>query len=147
MLTYATDMHWNNTFAPAKLIGIPYYIILSTWPSQEKYRKIMRFNYHRPIISTRCTKLWMYHRYIRVLTPIIHHLYQSCMTYHLWSTSANSSSHRTSFNKMKQRDAEKIELSVLIDFVIIDRQNQWPMNFWVISVWWLCALWLVPQKK
>ena len=64
---------------------------------------------------------------IRVLSPILHHLYQSCMAYHLRSTSANSSGHRTCFDKMKQREASNFSLSVLIDFVIIDRQNQRPM--------------------
>lgn len=64
MLPYATDMHWknlDNTFAPSiKLTGIS---ILYHTIDTAITRKIIHFNYHRPIISTTCTstKLWIYH--------------------------------------------------------------------------------------
>ena len=74
---------------------------------------------------------------IRVLSPILHHLYQSCMAYHLRSTSANSSGHRTCFDKMKQRFSLQIfrSASWLISSSSTDKiSGLW--FCWVVSVWW-----------
>ena len=108
MLTYATDMHWknpDNTFAPSKLSGISIHTILPYYPHGH-HRKNNSFQLPsaidqssaRDVRVPNCEYImgtWN----IRVLTPILHHLYQSCMTYHLRSTSANSSGHRTCVDK------------------------------------------------
>lgn len=127
---------------PSKLTGKP---ILYHTIDTAITRKIIHFNYHRPIISTTCTstKLWIYHGNMKHSSLNPHPssplpiLYGIPSTVHLcqlfWSQDVFWQDETTLF-------ASNFSLSVLIDFVIIDRQNQRPMICWVVSVWWLHPL-------